>query len=247
MENKVLDQMLNRYSVRAFLDKAIEPEVLDQITAAAQQAPNSINGQQISLIVIQDKERLSKLADLCGGQPQIRTAAAFILVLADYNRAKTAIEMEGKEYGFGNSIEALVTGAVDAGITVQALETAAGSFGVRSTVIGALRGNLQGVIDLCNIPTNAIPLVGLTMGYPDETKLSTVKPRINKAAYAYAEAYPENIDFEPALREYADTYKEFTDKAGFNETYAGKVAALYSTDNPGRDTKSVYKKQGFEV
>lgn len=247
MENKVLEQMLSRFSVRAFTDEPIKAEVMAQIIAAAQQAPNSINGQQISLIVIQDKERLEKLAELCNGQNHIRTAAAFVLVVADFNRARVATEMEGKEFVATNSIEGLITGAVDAGITVEALETAAGSFGIGSTVIGALRGNMQAVVDLFNLPKYTVPIVGLTMGYPDTAKLSKVKPRIDKKVYAFAEKYPEAVDFAPYLTEYADTFGEFAESVGLNETYAGKVAAIYGAGGRKRDTATVYKKQGFEL
>jgi len=247
MENKVLDQMLSRFSVRAFTDKKIEPEILQQITQAAQQAPNSINGQQISLITIQDKETLGKLADLCGGQAHIRNAAAFILVVADFNRVKKAVEFAGATFGATDSIEGLITGAVDAGITVQALETAAGSFGIGSTVIGALRGNMQGVIDLFNLPKYTVPIVGLTMGYPDVAKLSDVKPRIDKAAYAFAETYPSEVDFKAVFESYDKTIKEFGERVGLAATYNDTVTKMYSNTGTKRDTAATYEKQGFKL
>lgn len=59
--NETIQLLQNRRSTRVFNEQPIEKEVLDEILKAAQQAPNSINAQQTSLIVIQDKETLQKM------------------------------------------------------------------------------------------------------------------------------------------------------------------------------------------
>lgn len=53
--NQVIEQMKNRRSVRGFSGESVKDEDLKEILVAAQQAPSSVNGEQISLVVIRDK------------------------------------------------------------------------------------------------------------------------------------------------------------------------------------------------
>jgi CR(VI) reductase len=59
--NKVIEQLQNRRSVRNFTGEKVKDEDLELILRTAQRAPSSVNGQQISLIVTRDKEKLKKL------------------------------------------------------------------------------------------------------------------------------------------------------------------------------------------
>ena len=61
--NEVIKQLQNRRSVREFTGEKIKEEDLKTILATAQRAANSVNGQQTSLIVIRDKEKLQNFAE----------------------------------------------------------------------------------------------------------------------------------------------------------------------------------------
>ena len=65
--NELIKQLQNRRSVREFTGEKIKEEDLQTMLAATQRAANSVNGQQTSLIVVRDKEKLAKIAELCGG------------------------------------------------------------------------------------------------------------------------------------------------------------------------------------
>ena len=58
--NKIIEQLQNRRSVRNFTGEKVKDEDLELILRTAQRAPSSVNGQQISLIVTRDKEKLKK-------------------------------------------------------------------------------------------------------------------------------------------------------------------------------------------
>lgn len=58
--NELIKQLQNRRSVREFTGEKIKEEDLKTILATAQRAANSVNGQQTSLIVVRDKEKISK-------------------------------------------------------------------------------------------------------------------------------------------------------------------------------------------
>ena len=57
--NDIIKSIQNHRSIRSFLDTEVSEEVIDEILKASQSMPNSINGQQTSVIVIRDKKTKS--------------------------------------------------------------------------------------------------------------------------------------------------------------------------------------------
>ena len=66
--NETIQKIQDHRSIRNFLDKEIDDATVDEILRASQAMPNSINGQQTSVIVIRNKASKAKLAELTGGQ-----------------------------------------------------------------------------------------------------------------------------------------------------------------------------------
>ncbi len=139
--NTIIEQQLNRRSVRDFSGEAVKAEDLTRILQAAQQAPTSINGQQISLVVTRDKDTIQKIAELAGGQPQVAGADVFVTVVVDYHRPASAMDAIDQSLVINQSAEGLMVGAVDAGIMLNAVQTAAESLGYGTTAIGGIRAN----------------------------------------------------------------------------------------------------------
>ena len=63
--------LLSHRSIRKYQNRPIEKEILDEILKAVQAAPNWVNLQHISAIVVQEQQRREKFAELCGGQKHI--------------------------------------------------------------------------------------------------------------------------------------------------------------------------------
>ncbi|MFZ2709194.1 MAG: nitroreductase family protein, partial [Leptotrichiaceae bacterium] len=158
--NQVIEQMKNRRSVRGFSGESVKDEDLKEILVAAQQAPSSVNGEQISLVVIRDKDKIAKIAEIAGGQPQVAGADIFILVTIDFYRSTYAMKKEGKQNVIPMSAEGILVGAVDGGIMLNALQTAAESFGYGTTAIGGIRRNPDKMVELLELPEGTFPLVG---------------------------------------------------------------------------------------
>ena len=89
--NPTLEQILNRRSIRNFTGESVKADDLKLILQAAQQAPTSINGQQVSLVVTRDKSKIKQIAEIAGGQPQVATADVFVTVVIDYHRAQAVM------------------------------------------------------------------------------------------------------------------------------------------------------------
>lgn len=72
-----------RYSVRSYLPRAVEPEKLARVLEAAHVAPTAANRQPVRLLVLQSQESLEKLEKAA----DIYHAPLAILVCADHSRA----------------------------------------------------------------------------------------------------------------------------------------------------------------
>lgn len=82
--NEVIKSLTDHRSIRSYTDEPVAQEQLDQIIEAVQSAPSSINGQQVTVITVQDKERKKKISELAGGQPWIDQAPVFLLFCAEF-------------------------------------------------------------------------------------------------------------------------------------------------------------------
>lgn len=152
MENPTLTQLQNRKSIRHFTGEAISEEDLETIFKTAQRAPTSINGQQISLVYTRDKTKLENIAELCGGQTHIAEADVFVGIIIDFNRTSAIVESVGRNHIIEQSAEGIIVGAIDAGIMLSHLQSAAEALGYGTTCIGAVRKNSPAFTKLFNLP-----------------------------------------------------------------------------------------------
>ena len=187
--NELIKELQNRRSIREFTGEKLKEEDLQTILETAQRAANSVNGQQTSLIVIRDKEKLAKIAELCGGQKHIAQAEAFIFVLIDFHRGVYASNSLGKRNIAPKSADGILVGAVDAGIMVNALQTAAFALGYGGTVIGAIRKETKEFIKMLGLPKYVFPIVGTTIEVPAERNLTRVKPRVPLDTFVFEDTY----------------------------------------------------------
>ena len=81
--NETIKLIQDHRSIRSFLDKDVDDAVIDEILRSAQAMPNSINGQQTSVIVIKDKDTKKKIAEYTGNQTWIENAPVFLLFLIE--------------------------------------------------------------------------------------------------------------------------------------------------------------------
>lgn len=205
--NKTIESILNHRSARSYMEKDIEEDKLDAILECAQAAPSSINGQQMSVIVIKDQATKDKIAELAGGQPWISSAPAFLLFVADFYRAKLASDKHGEELVIAGNMEGTLVGSIDVGLAMGNTIAAAESLGLGTVCIGGLRMNPDKMIELLDLPEYVYPMVGLCVGYPNMEQLADKKPRFAKEAVIHSEKY--NQDLSSHIDEFDETIKEY--------------------------------------
>jgi len=245
MSNPVIKQLQNRRSVRHFTGEPVSETDLEVIFATAQRAPTSINGQQITLIYTRDKARIAKIAELCGGQPQVRAADVFVAVVIDFNRTAIATQMAGKEQVIDRSAEGIMVGAVDAGIMLSSLQTAAESFGYGTTAIGAVRQNAEAMSELMGLPPKTFVAVGCTIGVPTREAMDApLKPRIPIDSFVMQEVY-DSAKVTEGVKRYEEEMAghrkaQGAGLPGYAESVANYYAKVYY-----RATAKAMEAQGF--
>ncbi len=180
--NTTITQIKAHKSIRAYTDQPIATEQLDEILAAAQQAPSSSFLQAASIIRITDKALRAQIMQLSAEQAYIAGAAEFLLFCADFNRHKQIVP--DAKTGF---VEQLLIGATDAAMMAQNALVAAESLGLGGVYIGAVRNHPAEIGELLGLPELVIPLFGLCLGYPAQDP--QVKPRLPRPLVVHENRY----------------------------------------------------------
>ena len=95
--------MLERRSVRKYLNKEIPVEELKEVLALAQRAPSSMNTQPYKVIVVhtpEDKAKLAKLT-LLNNERIVNAASATLIVCCDTDPSKSLHELTELELAHG--------------------------------------------------------------------------------------------------------------------------------------------------
>jgi FMN reductase [NAD(P)H] len=209
--NETIRTIQDHRSIRSFLDKDIDDAAIDEILKAAQAMPNSINGQQSSVIVIKGKEKKAKIAQLAGGQKWVEDAPVFLLFILDFYKTDLAAEKNGLTQVIHESVEGTMAGTFDAGLSMGAAIIAAESMGLGIVPIGGVRKNPGELIKLLNLPPYTYPAVGLAVGYPKDK--SHKKPRLPFSTFRHDEEYHKE-GMEEVIDRYDMEMEEYLKEAG---------------------------------
>lgn len=184
MKNLV-EIMKNRKSIRAFTGEGVKEEDLKMILDLTLNMLNSTNLQQLSFLVVRDKEKINELSVLVGNQKQVATADVFVIFLGDYAKYIKALEEKNVEVNANLDNSIIITNMyTDVGIAVATLDYLSNSLGYGGTIIGGVSQNPVKIAELFNLPKNVYPLLGLTIGVPTEQALNaTIKPKIDSIHY----------------------------------------------------------------
>ncbi|MEE1133099.1 MAG: NADPH-dependent oxidoreductase [Caryophanon sp.] len=225
--NTTITQLQQHTSIRRYKDEAIAPSILEAITSAVQQAPSWINGQQMTIIRVTDKEKREKLTALAGNQAYVAQAPEFFVFCLDFYRACEAAKLEGTEFAVEGNIDLLLVGATDVGIALGTAVVAAESFGLGTVAIGGVRKSPKEVIELLDLPPYVYPVSGLCIGYPDEAP--ALKPRLPQEAQIFDNAYDHNV--VPHLQAYNEQFSAYMQERTNGESstnWTSGVAGFYS-------------------
>ncbi|MEK4668816.1 NADPH-dependent oxidoreductase [Niallia sp. FSL R7-0271] len=239
--NQVIETLKQHRSYRKYENKPVPKEMVEAILDSAQAAPSWANGQQVTVILVEDTARKERLAELCGNQQHIKEAPIFLVFCMDFYRTELAANLENTAFGAADQSDLLLVGATDAGIALANAITAAESLGLGTVPIGGIRRNAPEVVEYLQLPKYVLPISGLSIGFPSEDP--GVKPRLPKESYVHKETY--NSDQIGSLKEYNDIFKQYLQERGSEQAnWTNRVANFYK--QPYYPSLGpLLKKQGF--
>lgn len=207
--------LLERTSVRRYEREAIPAETMEFIYEAIRNTPTSYNGQQFSVIDIDDQELKEKLYELTG-QKQLKTCNRLLIFCSDYHKM-TLLAKEKSLYmpPFYDTMDGTIIGIIDASLAMMSAVVAAQAAGLGSNCVGYLRTvDPAKVAELLNLPQGVFVVCGLALGIPREQP--DLKPKQEKDTVFFKNAYTaDDQKLTKDLAEYDKIVKHY------NETRAG--------------------------
>ena len=141
-----------RYSCRKFSDRAVEPEKINSILAAAGVAPTAHNYQPFRIYLLKSQDSLNKIREIT----KMTFQAPVVYLIC-------TVPEEGWVNVFDDSFNAA---ELDAGIMITHMMLEAQDQGLGSLCACWFDPNL--VRDAFSVPVGEQPVALLSVGYPDE-------------------------------------------------------------------------------
>lgn len=238
--NQIMEQLIQRKSVRSFTDRPIDETIVQEIIRAAVNAPTAGNQQLYSIIRITDKELLENLSESCDHQPFIATGKLVLLFCADCLKWFNAFRYAGcqpRHPGEGDLLIALN----DALIAAQNAVTAAWSYGIGSCYIGDIMENIEIHRELLQLPDYVFPAALLVFGYPTKQQMEREKPERVPDKYIVSENHYRILD-EAEIR---SMFERKVGEKPYQEWMQAFCERKYNSDFAREMTRSVreYLKQ----
>jgi len=139
--SETLDVIAQRYSCRAYSDKAVPREVLDAIMAAGLHAPSAVNRQPWRLIAVTDPAVLELIEQTGMASVKQHDPAGYERMVGRGGtlmyHAPVVVVVAGQDLDSPTSVD------LDCGIVVSHMALAAASLGVDSCIVAMLRHAFQ--------------------------------------------------------------------------------------------------------
>jgi nitroreductase len=159
----VLDVIRKRYSCRAYQDKPIEREKLEQILEAARLAPSAKNLQDWRFVVVTDKETKRKIAQAANNQTFLQNAGAIIVACSVSNEVMRC----------GQAV-----GPIDVAIALEHIALQAAELGLATCWIGSFHP--EKVRPIVGIPQDIAIIELMAVGYPADSRKEPNRQAIEK-------------------------------------------------------------------
>jgi len=149
----VLEAIRKRYSCRAYQDKPVEREKLDEIFEAARLAPSAKNLQDWRFVVVADKETKCQLAKVANNQRFLENAGIIIVACSNSDHIMRC----------GQAV-----GPIDVAIALEHIALQATELGLATCWIGSFYP--EKVRPIVGIPEDIAIIELMAVGYPADSQ-----------------------------------------------------------------------------
>ena len=211
----MIEDLLKRRSIRKFKETDVPDTLLNELFTAAFQSSTTGNMQLYSVIVTRDKKKKEELAPAHFNQAAYANAPMILTFCADFNRFTQWCEQRNATPGYDNA-ESLICAILDTTIAAQTFCVAAERNGLGICYLGTTTYNPDQIAKVLNLPKLVVPIVTLSVGYPDENP--PVSDRLPLDGIVHYETYedytPERIDQLFQGKEALQENKKFVEENG---------------------------------
>lgn len=159
----VLEAIRKRYSCRAYQDKPIEQEKLQEIFEAARLAPSAKNLQDWHFVVVTDKKIKHQLAEAANNQSFLENAGAIIIACSNSSEVMRC----------GQAV-----GPIDVAIALEHIALQATQLQLATCWIGSFYP--EKVKPIVGIPKNIAIIELIAVGYPADSRKEPKREPIEK-------------------------------------------------------------------
>jgi nitroreductase len=171
---EVLEAILNRRSIRAYQDRDLPREMIEQIIEAGQWAPSSSNSQSWRFIVVQRKTQLRLIKSFSPGM--IGDPPVAVVICSD----QRDMADRGEEQTLSREV-------ANASMAAQNMMLMAHSLGIGSCVIASF--SEVGVREVLDLPGCLRPIFVMSLGFP--AKVLKGLERKGRSKIVFWERYSE--------------------------------------------------------
>ena len=239
----------NRRTIRKYASTPVSDKLLKDLLQLAARSSNTGNMQTYSVVVTRDEKKKELLSPAHFNQPMVKQAPVVLTFCADYNRFTEWCKYRQAEPGYDN-FQSFIASAIDAIVWAQTFAVAAEREGLGICYLGTTTYNAHQIIEVLNLPRLVIPIVTLTLGYPED--MPELQDRLPLEAILHEECYheatKEDIDRWYAEKEALPAMKQFVAENN-KETLAQVFTDVRYTKKNNEYFSDVLlevlKKQGF--
>jgi nitroreductase len=178
-------------SIRKYKPDPIPEDLLQEILEAGIRASSSGNMQTYSIIVTRDKVLREQLYKAHFQQNMVLEAPILLTFCADFHRMRQWLRISDAPDNFDNFMSFMVA-AMDAILVAQNVALAAESKGLGICYLGSTFSNCDQVGRILGLPENVVPVVGFTLGYPNEAP--PLRDRLPLDGLIHYETYQDYSD-----------------------------------------------------
>lgn len=245
----VIETLQDRRSIRRYEREDLTDEQQRFIRDAIRNTPTSYNGQQFSVIEIDDKATKEKLYELTN-QKQIKTCARFYLFCADYHKIKLGAAAKKVDMPpFEQTADGVIVGVVDASLAMMSAIVAAEACGLGTCPIGYARTATPAeFVEILGLPKDVFVVCGLAVGVPRE--MPDLKPKQPAELMIFRNRYPSDdasltkdiLDYDELIQKYNLT------RSGTTSTndWIAHIVSYYS-EAMKYEILQALRNQGFDV
>lgn len=189
----VKNTLLDRVSIRRYEREAIPADTMQLIREAVRNTPTSYNGEQFSVIEIDDQPLKEKLYEITN-QKQIKTCNRLLIFCSDYNKIKLLADKKGLDVSpFTDTMDGVTIGIIDAALAMMSAVVAAEACGLGCNCIGYLRtADPRAIAKLLKLPKGVFVVCGLALGIPREHP--DHKPKQQESLIFHKNEYRQDVE-----------------------------------------------------